>query len=306
MALRGRPRHPDVLTPREWDVFDLLRRDCTNEQIAAELGITLDGAKYHVSSILSKLGVTSRIEAANWQPSDTVPGGRNGWAFLPALLRGLGLAMAAATIIGVGVLGFGVFMSRSGEDVPEDSSQSVLNADDLTDGGEAPEQPAGSSLTPTPITQRPASLDDESDNPALVTVHDPDDTPGVGDNSGPDATGSAPTKTAEPANSGSAATKTPAPTTTRPTVTRTPAPPTPCGSCPPAAPTLTKTPTPGIPAAPTPTPTATPTPAPTQGTEEPQETEEPHESEHPDETDEPAGTPEHTETPEPRESEAPD
>ncbi len=306
MALRGRPRHPDVLTPREWDVFDLLRRECTNEQIAAELGITLDGAKYHVSSILSKLGVTSRVEAAHWQPSDAVPGGRNGWAFLPALLRGLGLTMAAATIIGVGVLGFGVFMSGSGDDVPGDSAQTVLNADDLTGGSDTPEQPAGSSLTPTPITQRPAGHGEDSEGSGLANIYDPDGGAQDDGDSGPNATGGVLTRTPAPGNSGSPVTKTPAPATHTPAVTRTPAPPTPCGSCPPAAPTSTKTPSPGLPAAPTPTPTATPTPAPA-GTEEPQEseTEEPRESEQPAETDEPTGTPEHTETPEPYESEGP-
>src|SRR6266511_3585461 len=58
-------RHdPDELTDRERQVFELLRRDFTNEQIAQRLGITLDGAKYHVSQILSKLGVATREEAA--------------------------------------------------------------------------------------------------------------------------------------------------------------------------------------------------------------------------------------------------
>src|SRR5438128_2703347 len=64
MGRRGRPRHPDILTPREWEVLELLRQRVSNEQIAERLGVTVDGAKYHVSQILSKLGVTSREEAA--------------------------------------------------------------------------------------------------------------------------------------------------------------------------------------------------------------------------------------------------
>ncbi|HWO73100.1 MAG TPA: helix-turn-helix transcriptional regulator [Dehalococcoidia bacterium] len=63
---RGRPRYPDVLTPREQEVLDLLREGLTNEQIAARLGISLAGAKYHVSEIISKLGVSNREEAARW------------------------------------------------------------------------------------------------------------------------------------------------------------------------------------------------------------------------------------------------
>ena len=49
MKRRGRPPYPDILTPREWEVLDLLRAGLTNEQIAAQLGISLQGAKFHVS-----------------------------------------------------------------------------------------------------------------------------------------------------------------------------------------------------------------------------------------------------------------
>jgi orotate phosphoribosyltransferase-like protein len=38
----------------------------TNGQIADELGISLDGAKWHVSEIITKLGVDSREEAAEY------------------------------------------------------------------------------------------------------------------------------------------------------------------------------------------------------------------------------------------------
>ena len=70
MARRGRPPYPDVLTPRQWQVLELLRLGLTNEQIALRLGISLDGVKFHVSEILGKLGVSSRNEAAAWQRED--------------------------------------------------------------------------------------------------------------------------------------------------------------------------------------------------------------------------------------------
>ncbi|TMG01934.1 MAG: helix-turn-helix transcriptional regulator, partial [Chloroflexi bacterium] len=54
----------DVLTPREREVLALLGHGLTNEEIAHRLGISPDGAKYHVSQILSKLGVATREEAA--------------------------------------------------------------------------------------------------------------------------------------------------------------------------------------------------------------------------------------------------
>ena len=70
MSKRGRPRHPDILTPREWEVLALLRERLSNEEIAQRLGISLAGAKYHVSEILGKLGVASRVDAALWQPPE--------------------------------------------------------------------------------------------------------------------------------------------------------------------------------------------------------------------------------------------
>ncbi len=68
MGKRGRPRYPDILTPREWEVLALLREELSNEQIAQRLGITERTAKYHVAEILGKLGVGSRQEAAAWEP----------------------------------------------------------------------------------------------------------------------------------------------------------------------------------------------------------------------------------------------
>ena len=65
---RGRPPHPELLTPREQQVHELLRRGLTNQEIAETLGITTSGAAYHVSEILSKLGVSSRYEAAELEP----------------------------------------------------------------------------------------------------------------------------------------------------------------------------------------------------------------------------------------------
>ena len=50
------------LTPREWQVAELIARGYTNPQIAAELTITRETAKTHVSNILSKLGVRSRVD----------------------------------------------------------------------------------------------------------------------------------------------------------------------------------------------------------------------------------------------------
>ena len=73
MERRGRPKHPDILTPREWEVLALIRESLSNEEIAERLGISIDGVKYHVSEILSKLGVPNRREAARWRPEAERP-----------------------------------------------------------------------------------------------------------------------------------------------------------------------------------------------------------------------------------------
>lgn len=53
-------------TPRQREVLDLLARRRTNGEIAEALGITLYGAKWHVSEIISILGVDTREEAAEY------------------------------------------------------------------------------------------------------------------------------------------------------------------------------------------------------------------------------------------------
>jgi DNA-binding CsgD family transcriptional regulator len=85
-----RRRDPNRLTDREREVLALLRRDFTNEQIAQRLGISVDGAKYHVSQILSKLGVATREEAAACRPE------RHPWL---RKLAWIGVAGAVATAL---------------------------------------------------------------------------------------------------------------------------------------------------------------------------------------------------------------
>lgn len=53
-----------ALSARELDVLRLLARGLENNQIAGELGISPRTAKNHVSSVLAKLGVSSRVQAA--------------------------------------------------------------------------------------------------------------------------------------------------------------------------------------------------------------------------------------------------
>jgi two-component system, NarL family, response regulator LiaR len=54
----------EELTARELEVLRLLARGQENSEIAAELGISSPTVKNHVSSILAKLGVSNRVQAA--------------------------------------------------------------------------------------------------------------------------------------------------------------------------------------------------------------------------------------------------
>jgi len=58
------PQALEQLTPREIDVLRLLADGMENAEIAAALNISPRTAKNHVSSILAKLGLPSRVQAA--------------------------------------------------------------------------------------------------------------------------------------------------------------------------------------------------------------------------------------------------
>jgi NarL family two-component system response regulator LiaR len=58
------PQSPEALTDRETEVLRLVARGRANKQIAHELFVEEKTVKAHVSSILTKLGVQSRTQAA--------------------------------------------------------------------------------------------------------------------------------------------------------------------------------------------------------------------------------------------------
>lgn len=130
MAKRGRPPHPDVLTPREWEVLGLIRDDLGNEEIAKRLDLTVSGVKYHVSEILSKLGLENRADAARWaSQAEERPG--EWWALAIAPLSNLRLlrvrwlpslvsaALAAVVAIAVGVFVWALVVTRGSDATPQ-------------------------------------------------------------------------------------------------------------------------------------------------------------------------------------------
>lgn len=69
-----KPSLAPMLTPREVDVLILLAQGQTNKQIAQVLNISIKTAKTHVSSILTKLNVTDRTQAALYAQAEGLVG----------------------------------------------------------------------------------------------------------------------------------------------------------------------------------------------------------------------------------------
>ena len=70
---RGRPRHPDVLTPAEWRTVNAVRHGMSTRQIALRRGISPDAVKFHVANALAKLGLATRADLRRWPgvPADS-------------------------------------------------------------------------------------------------------------------------------------------------------------------------------------------------------------------------------------------
>lgn len=52
-----------ILTPREKEIFTLLINNYSTRDIASKLGISEKTVRNHISNVIQKLGVDSRIQA---------------------------------------------------------------------------------------------------------------------------------------------------------------------------------------------------------------------------------------------------
>jgi LuxR family transcriptional regulator of spore coat protein len=52
-----------ILTPREKEIFNLLINNYSTRDIAQKLGISEKTVRNHISNVIQKLGVDSRIQA---------------------------------------------------------------------------------------------------------------------------------------------------------------------------------------------------------------------------------------------------
>jgi DNA-binding CsgD family transcriptional regulator len=149
---RGRPPTPDILTPREYEVLELLRLGLTNREIGARLSISLAGAKFHVSEIITKLGVENREEAAMWQRK---PARR--WAFAP--LAGLrewwGDAVTPLIAKGAVVAAVPVFAAGIGAGVWQATSRDGGSGNEASMAAPNPDDPCGSTHGCFVIREKP-------------------------------------------------------------------------------------------------------------------------------------------------------
>jgi catechol 2,3-dioxygenase-like lactoylglutathione lyase family enzyme/DNA-binding CsgD family transcriptional regulator len=63
---RGRPPHPDLLTPKEWQVLDSVRHGMSRAEIAHRRGSSVAAVDYHLENIRGKLGVRRTRDLARW------------------------------------------------------------------------------------------------------------------------------------------------------------------------------------------------------------------------------------------------
>lgn len=120
---RGRPRHPDILTPAEWRVLEHIRHGRTNLEIAAQLGLSVNTVRYHVSNILAKLELRDREAVRRWRGGSR----RSGWSALGSLGFSK-VAMLSAAIVASAVLISGSISVTRGGDGAGTSSASQTGA----------------------------------------------------------------------------------------------------------------------------------------------------------------------------------
>ena len=112
--------HEHELSERQRDVLRLIAKGHTNREIADMLGITLDGAKWHVSEILSRLGLDTREEAAEFYEWRRRPLGRfarwmRGIAAAPAFSWSTGAVAAGGAVVAITIAGVAVLSTVSGD-----------------------------------------------------------------------------------------------------------------------------------------------------------------------------------------------
>ncbi len=171
---RGRPPHPDILTPAEWRVLREIRTGASNAEIATRLGLGLATVKFHVRNIRSKLGLTERAELVAWrgepQPEGQPATRRRMLApigllvgFWKPVVGGIAITVVGGSAIAAGVLAYTIV--NDGEPLAglgdEPASEATVSPTPPT--AEATASPAA---PPPPATATPVP----TDTPAATTT----------------------------------------------------------------------------------------------------------------------------------------
>lgn len=143
--MRERLRTDYGWTKRQRQVLALLAAGKTNAEVAVELGISRDGAKWHVAEILSKLQATSREEAAEYWRR------RNGMVpRFARVFRGL-IGSTAALWIASGAIAGGVVAGM------------VLGVAAMREGGGSPVTGSAPPMASSTVQHATAVLSDGTD-----------------------------------------------------------------------------------------------------------------------------------------------
>ncbi|OAI44260.1 hypothetical protein AYO38_09885 [bacterium SCGC AG-212-C10] len=129
----------ELLTERQREVLRLVARGWSNQQIADELGVSLDGAKWHLREIFARLGVDSREEAARLWSEHSSASAKSRRA-AKSILGWLTFRTASATLgaVGLGAITVAVVAMSLGSDTGTTSAS----------------PPPGASPAPTTATLR--------------------------------------------------------------------------------------------------------------------------------------------------------
>ncbi len=140
------------LSPRQRQVLRLMAAGATNGQIAEKLGLSLEGAKWHVREIFARLGVDSREEAVAWWSIRRRGVGPFAWSPI-ALFAGAGTAVVAV-LAGVAVI-YGV--STGGDQGPGAAAGDTATSVASPVATVAPTStPIIARVTSTPLRPQPA------------------------------------------------------------------------------------------------------------------------------------------------------
>lgn len=145
--------HVEQITDRQREVARLVAEGRSNPEIAEALGISLAGAKYHVSELLGRLGVERRQNVADWyrEHAGPVVPARSRWSRLRALWP-----LGALAAVGVPLAVLAVALANGRAEVPPDATPTatlvaMATATEITEPTPVPTEPASPSTDRMPI-----------------------------------------------------------------------------------------------------------------------------------------------------------